>query len=376
MGITRIANVTGLDYIGIPVVMVCRPNSRALSVSQGKGLDLAAARASGLMESVESFHAERINLPLKLASYEELRYTHKVVDVTRLPSVPDSRFHGNLQLLWIMGRELISDTPVWVPFETVHLNYTTAHVVGEGSFLASSNGLASGNHLLEAISHAICEVVERDADAVWKLDDPDALTSRRVDLNTIDDPDCLRLLELFERARVTVAVWDTTSDVGIPSFLCEIVDEVEDRIRALYACTGHGCHPTRRIALLRALTEAAQSRLTAIAGSRDDLSRADYERTRSPDALRRSRKLTRGQGMRSFADAPNWESVSFNGDIEWELERLQAVGVNQVIAVDLTRSEFNIPVVRVIVPGLEGPPSYAYTPGERARRRTGTSETV
>ncbi len=37
MGITRIANVTGLDCIGIPVVMVCRPNSRSLSVSQGKG---------------------------------------------------------------------------------------------------------------------------------------------------------------------------------------------------------------------------------------------------------------------------------------------------------------------------------------------------
>jgi ribosomal protein S12 methylthiotransferase accessory factor YcaO len=27
MGITRVANVTGLDSVGIPVVMVCRPNS-------------------------------------------------------------------------------------------------------------------------------------------------------------------------------------------------------------------------------------------------------------------------------------------------------------------------------------------------------------
>src|SRR4051812_35005545 len=64
MGITRVANVTGLDVIGIPVVMVCRPNSRSLSVSQGKGLDLDAARASGLMESVEMFHAERAIGPL------------------------------------------------------------------------------------------------------------------------------------------------------------------------------------------------------------------------------------------------------------------------------------------------------------------------
>ncbi len=37
MGITRIANVTGLDNIGIPVVMVCRPNSQAFLYRKGKG---------------------------------------------------------------------------------------------------------------------------------------------------------------------------------------------------------------------------------------------------------------------------------------------------------------------------------------------------
>ena len=80
MGITRIANVTGLDNIGIPVVMVCRPNSRSISVSQGKGYDLLSAKVSGLMESVESFHAERVSHPLKLCSLEDLRYTEAVVD--------------------------------------------------------------------------------------------------------------------------------------------------------------------------------------------------------------------------------------------------------------------------------------------------------
>src|SRR2546425_9776725 len=59
-GITRIANVTGMDTIGIPTVMVTRPNARSLSVSQGKGVDLQAAKASGIMESIEQWHAERI----------------------------------------------------------------------------------------------------------------------------------------------------------------------------------------------------------------------------------------------------------------------------------------------------------------------------
>ena len=51
MGITRVANVTGLDTIGIPVVMVVRPNSRSLAVSQGKGLNLGrgeSLRAHGI----------------------------------------------------------------------------------------------------------------------------------------------------------------------------------------------------------------------------------------------------------------------------------------------------------------------------------------
>src|SRR5881227_4300507 len=85
MGITRVANVTGLDTVGIPVVMVSRPNSRSVATSQGKGIDLASARASGLMEAAELYHAETITLPLRLCTYEELRYEHNVVDVDELP---------------------------------------------------------------------------------------------------------------------------------------------------------------------------------------------------------------------------------------------------------------------------------------------------
>ena len=85
MGITRIANVTGLDRTGIPVVMVCRPNARSMTVSQGKGLTLGAAKASGVMEALEIWHAEHIVKPLKLASFDEMRGEHRVADVAALP---------------------------------------------------------------------------------------------------------------------------------------------------------------------------------------------------------------------------------------------------------------------------------------------------
>ena len=53
-GITRVANITGLDRVGIPVYVAVRPNARSLSVSQGKGVDRDAAKASAIGESVEA----------------------------------------------------------------------------------------------------------------------------------------------------------------------------------------------------------------------------------------------------------------------------------------------------------------------------------
>ena len=157
MGITRVADVTGLDDIGIPVIMVCRPNSRGLAVSQGKGLDLDAAKASGVMESIEGYHAERITLPLKLAAYEELRYTHRVVDVERLPRIAGGLYRPSRTLLWIEADDLRGGDRTWLPFEMVHTNYTLPLPSGSGCFPASSNGLASGNHPLEALSAPSCK---------------------------------------------------------------------------------------------------------------------------------------------------------------------------------------------------------------------------
>ena len=174
MGITRVANVTGLDRVGIPVVMVTRPNSRSVSVSQGKGTTLTAAKVSGIMEAIEGYHAERVTLPLKFASFEELRYTHQMVNVYALPRTGRSTFTPDAPLLWTEGKSLVSGHSVWVPFEMVHLNYTAPMPSGTGCFLASSNGLSSGNTLDEAISHGISELVERDAATLWHRLDAEA----------------------------------------------------------------------------------------------------------------------------------------------------------------------------------------------------------
>jgi len=354
MGITRIANVTGLDRIGVPVVMVCRPNSRSLSVSQGKGLDLLAAKASGLMESLEGYHAEHITLQLKLASYEELRYTHTVVEVSELPQPTHGLFHANSPLLWIEGYDLLQEEPVWIPYEMVHLNYTLPLPPGTGCFVASSNGLASGNHMLEAVSHGLCEVVERDCCALWTLRNRDVQDHFRLDLDSVNDQECREVLERCERAGVSVAVWEITSDIGIPAFFCMMTECSTDHLRPLPSSNGSGCHPAREVALLRALTEAAQARLTYISGSRDDIFRMDFQHSLSPDIRASvSARMEIRAPMRSFRNIPTYASETFESDVAWELERLCSSGVERAIVVDLTKPEFRIPVARVVIPRLE-----------------------
>jgi ribosomal protein S12 methylthiotransferase accessory factor len=369
MGITRIANVTGLDYLGVPVVMVARPNSRTLAVTQGKGISLEQAKASGVMEAIESYHGERITLPLKLQSYEEIRCGHAVVDPMTLPTIPGSRYHPHLRVLWIEGFDLIGQRPIWLPYESVHVNYALPLPEGTGCFTSSTNGLASGNHLLEAISAGICEVVERDADALWLLADDTTADLARVDLDSVDDERCRAVIDKYRQALINVEVWETTSDVGIPSFRCHIYESEDNPNDPQGTFFGAGCHPSRAVALLRALTEAAQSRLTYISGSRDDIERRDYRRPGDATPAGSHRRASPvSPPPRRFQDGVDYDGETLNDDLRWELGRLQAAGLDQVVVVDLSRPEFGVPVVKVVIPGLESVPDGPdYVPGARAK---------
>ncbi len=366
-GITRIANLTGLDRTGIPVVMVCRPNARSTAVFHGKGIDLASAKASGVMEAIETWHAEHVRLPLRFASFAELSKDVKTAEVDLLPRIPDSRFDADAPMLWVEGRNLADGDAVWAPFELVHAQSTVCGPPVSGCFAGSTNGLASGNHILEATSHALCELIERDATALWRQSPATEQDRRRLALATVDDAECLAVLELFERAQIDVAVWDVTTDVGVPAFQCFALDRTGE---IGHVGVGAGCHPTRKIALLRATTEAAQVRTTYIVGSREDIAHADYHLATLAAKNARARAMMRPVGRpRDFASVGSFDFETFEAEVAWLVDRLGSAGIRQIIAVDLTRSEFGVPVVRVVAPGLEGFDHFPeiYTPGVRAR---------
>ncbi|WP_208636323.1 YcaO-like family protein [Mesorhizobium helmanticense] len=378
MGITRVANVTGLDRIGIPVVMVCRPNARSLAVSQGKGIDLDSATASGLMESVELYHAEHIERPLKLGNMAELSHSHRFAEIGRLPRISRRPFTKDIVTLWIEGRDMISGEARWLPFESVRANFTVPPPLGSGFFDCSSNGLASGNTFDEAIHHGICEVIERDATALWNQMPPARRRRTSVDLDSAPDGPCRDVLKKLENADFEVAAWETTSDVGVPAFFCLIADR---RDRNSHYGIGAAAHPVPETALLKALIEAAQVRTTYVSAARDDLAAEEYSETYRENRRRRAERLlaersaTRriaSAGGRAAQGAPN---VGIAQNVAWLIERLQAAGVNELITVDLAKEDIGLPVVRIVIPGLEGPDDHdAYVPGERARRMSDEGE--
>ncbi|MCG7587287.1 YcaO-like family protein [Photobacterium sp. OFAV2-7] len=355
MGITRLANVTGLDEIGIPVVTACRPNAKAVAVSQGKGISLEAAKASAAMEAIETYHAEHIDLSVKYISYQELACSYSVVDVALLPQVDVLPFCPNSRRLWIEGCRLQSGESQYIPYDLVHCDFTLPLPPGSGSFQISTNGLASGNTKDEAISHGLCEVIERDAMALWSLMPKDKQAKQKVDLSSISDPTIQALIKQIEQADVMVSIWNVTSDIGTPTFLCRIINARENQLRPLYSMAGSGTHPDKHVALLRAMTEAVQARLTLISGSRDDISVSKYEARQQLERQRHIRnELMKASGYVDFNTLPSWDNDTLGEDLLLLSSQLEQQNLPSPIVVDLTKPEFNIPVVRVIAPGLEG----------------------
>lgn len=357
-GITRLANITGLDVIGLPTWMAVRPNARGLSTSQGKGLTDDAAKASALMEAIETWHGENIDRPVRIASVADMGSSESITDVSRLSRYADRPIRPDLPIAWIEGRSLLHDASVWVPLESVSTSYVVAaDGRSDTVFVQSSNGLASGNHLSEAVAHALAELIERDAVGLTGGEMRRAAAGRRINRHTVVSSDLQQMLSLLDRANVETVLFDLTVDTAIPVCGCTIIDrDLDSRWRRLPSFSGYGCHPSPEVALARAITEAVQSRVTQISGSRDDISQAEYLRGGNVDDLASYHRLAAaGEDAVDFAGIADQSTDCFAKDIAVMLRALADVGVTQVVAVDLRKPGIGVPVVKLVAPGLGAP---------------------
>jgi YcaO-like protein with predicted kinase domain len=370
LGITRLANVTGLDHVGVPTWMAVRPLALSLSVSQGKGLTHDLAKISALMECIEIHHAEHFVPRGRERSLREAANDATYVHPLLLPIRPEVTIDDALTVEWVAGRCLGEGSVRWVPRDCIEIDSSPARFQNK-LFVASSNGLASGNTHSEATLHAVCEVIERDQESFWHARRHFAFGARdsRLRLGSVTDPDCSWLLDRCLKAGLEVVVWHTTQELPVPCFLCVLFDRNANTFYPQRA-SGSGCHPYRRIALSRAITEALQTRLTLIAGGRDDAYWSVYRHgLRADDEAGRTwgDQVVREAACLDFEDVPEAPAmISIEALLDWVIEQLAGAGLSEVVRVDLTQSDMQIPVVHVTIAGAEGPVTKAgYTPGPR-----------
>jgi ribosomal protein S12 methylthiotransferase accessory factor len=183
-GITRVARHTGLDNIGIPVWCAYAPNSRSIVVAQGKGLSDDDAKASAVMEALERAVAGSPAVETVRATAHALRASkHQVMLLDCLIGVGKADIGAAEEIEWACAEELLSGTPVYVPVDAAILDRTR-----NCRFWISSDGLASGNILEEAVLHGVLERIERDAHVMWQIGSDQARFSRCVDPEAFDDP--------------------------------------------------------------------------------------------------------------------------------------------------------------------------------------------
>ncbi|MBB2971806.1 YcaO-like family protein [Mesorhizobium sp. RMAD-H1] len=357
LGVTRLARVTGLDRIGIPVWNAVVPNSRSIVINQGKGIRDIDARVSAAMEALERAIACAPEIDTVTSTRGKLIAAGaKAEPLICLTAAGHQDLGDGDETAWAQGRDLFSGDEVWVPLDAALLDRTVENC----RYWQSSDGLASGNTLDEAIFHGLLERIERDAETLWKVTSPAGRLSCCIDPRSFADPVVDDLCGRIEDAGFVIRLFDITSDIAIPCFVAIIGPRMAGKAtqcRFVDVAQGNGAHPHPVRAAIRAITEAAQSRLTFISGARDDIFPETFLRPLPED----TRQLLEahpgpadiGRGTEKRGLAPLTSHV---------LEKLESARITSAIALPLTHGEYPFAVCKVFVPGLENPE------GKRRRR--------
>jgi ribosomal protein S12 methylthiotransferase accessory factor len=341
-GVTRLADVTRLDRIGLPVWQAVRPMSRALSVHQGKGATAAAAQLGALLEAVESDAGERFSERASTAAFEQLPPSLRAPSIADFAVDRDRPPAADEPVDWVAGTALGGCSAVLLPFPLVSLDFTAA---ADPRFDRASNGVATGATREDAILAALHELIERDSVREWQALDIAERIACTLDHETIPFAWFAAIERRVAAAGARLQCYALPSLTGTPVFACEINDPGKAALPYRTA-NGRGAHPLPEIALFRAVAEACQARATFIAGARDDLYPWRYAEPETAMTVAFGLPLPPGMEGVDFA------SVQQGATTVAELgAALAARGYGQATVIDLARPA-GLHVVRAFVCGL------------------------
>ncbi|MDP9017635.1 MAG: YcaO-like family protein, partial [Candidatus Eremiobacteraeota bacterium] len=359
-GITRVADTTYLDRTMLPTYAAVVPNSPdLLSVYSGKGTSPEAAMLSAVMEAVERQAGAAPRLPIHNQTLAAICDALQISEGALLPHV------AGAQVQCVSGFDVHTGDPLSVPIAMVQCPWSGQRFMHGG---VSTNGLASGNTLVEAVYHALCEVIERH---VWSMfHTRSTLVPKFYGGPEAADVPLAPELNLPAENAVVDALVQRVRAAGLElrifwlqegEFPYVFVATVSDRFDGLpMTHVGMGCSLSPEHAVTRAVTEAIQSRVVDIQGAREDILRAHENH---PFYTAHSRRRTAPPTRRWYFDlsadcvafAELWDrsNEDLGQDVRTILNGVRSMNMGRMAVVDLTPDNCPISVVRVIAPGLE-----------------------
>ena len=360
IGVTRLARLTGLDRSGVPVAAAIRPAGHVLQVSNGKGETFARAAAGALLEAAELWAAERPQ-PAAFGSAAELSRSVRLVTPASLD--PDAAGSEEIRIAWAAARDLAGGERMLVPAHAVWCPPAGSAWLGPALVRWTSNGTGAHPEPSAALLHALLEAVERDRVARAL---PEGFTEREVARRLLDPgslaaaaPRTARWAERIAARGLRVHLLDLSFparsragrgarrprsgwEAGLPCAAALVVDPDGGPVPL---AAGYACRLSRDAALLAALLEAAQSRLTEIHGAREDVAHGDRHA-----AAPLARWCARARPSRRASALPHLAARTAAAGVRAVLARLRRAGFAPA-AVRLDGPP-GVHVVRAVVPGL------------------------
>ncbi|MDP8914502.1 MAG: YcaO-like family protein [Pseudomonadota bacterium] len=340
-GVTRLADVTRLDEIGLPVWQAIRPAGLSLSVHQGKGQSAVEAKIGALSEAIEAHCAERVEADGPLARASELpaeQRAPRLSDYGRSRALRAPR--GRIS--WCAAADVATGKPHYLPHALISLDFTR---LDEPWFERSSTGLGAGPDEALALQTALCEVIERDAVGEWERAGLVERIGSAVGLDGVPFDWFQDIRCRLEALGASIRLFAPEAAIELPVLVCWI--EGAERFGSRWRrFGGSGAHGDPEVALFRAVAEAIQSRLTFIAAVRDDMLPSAYRGEQGPS-------LIRLPPIPPGSDEGCWAKIPDHGASALEIvETLLEAGYPHAVFKRLDGELEGVAVVKAFVPGL------------------------
>jgi len=369
--ISRVADITRLDTVGVPVFTAIRALSKTLAIHAGKGLSPQMCRAGAIIEAIEFEIAEHPHGDATVASALQIPAEDRLAIEDCFPARA-SIVNDFTQLAWEETTNIQNGVTKLVPSDLIWMN---TRIKGQPLmfFQMSSNGVAAGATLEDAILSGLYEVLERDA---WTnhqfLLDNCGYMPTRVPLIALPEP-VEGLLRKIETARLKLYLFDLTNDYQVPVFGVMLLD-LSGNCAGTFG--GYGAHLNAEIAATRAITEALQARACYIAGARDDMFRRQFLLMKRLDQNRLDQMFSELASGNPISELRTLHFQTIKEELRYLLRLIKGVGVSEVYVKELGSClDDQLYVVRVISPQCESAKFDFWQPGLRclsyAKRKMG-----